>query len=1165
MTRTRTVLAAAMLLACLPASAGAAPTYPAGFEERTVASNLTGPTTAAWAPDGRLFVAEKAGKLKVVPAGGGAASTILDLSGQVNSYWDRGLLGLALDSNFASNRYVYLLYTREVAPMTPDGSGAMVSRLTRITVNPDNSVQNPAAPETILLGSYASGTCPAPSNTLDCIPSEGASHSIGTVRSAPDGTLWVGSGDASSFGAVDPLALGTYDERSFRGKILHVDRAGRGLARHPFCPTNANLDNTCTKLHAKGFRNPFRFTLRPGGGLAVGDVGWNTREEVDLIGEGGGNSYGWPCYEGTIRTPGYRDRSECATEYAKEGTSSAHLGPAHDYVHEGSSSVLAGPEYSGDQYPNGYRGTLFFGDYSKGFVRRLEIDAQNRVTAVRDFALGWTGTALEAAPNGDLVYVSFGTGAAGTGSVKRIVYSPGNASPVAVASATPDFGQPPLRVQFDASGSSDRDGDALTYQWDFGDGTTGTGVRPAHTYTAAGSYTARLTVSDGRGLTGSETVTIVVGNEPPTPTIEAPVAGSLFRAGQTVNLRGSATDPEDGPLPSSALSWHVVLIHIDHVHVVGDFTGAQASFLARDDHDADSYYEVTLTARDSRGQTASRTREVRPQTTDVSVTSSPPGAPITWAGSGATAPLQTRAAVGFRTTVSAADSFVRQGRLLRFDSWSDGGPRAHDITVPATPVAVEARYRDVGAAGIVASLSFDEGTGTRAADASGTGNDGALQGAAWTAAGRYGRALSFDGVDDRVTVPDADSLDLTTDMTLEAWVKPRGEKPWQNVMMKESTDWMSYALYATSDTNRPSGWTDGSEAYGSSPLPARRWSHLAATFSSGVLRLYVDGVQVATATGRAAIGASAGPLRIGANDIWAEEAFQGLIDEVRVYDRALSPAEIATDRATSISGAGADTAPPAVTVTAPGAEARVAGSVALQAAAADDQGVEEVEFRLDGTRLGQIDTTAPYSAAWDTTGAGDGSHVITATAIDSGGNSTTSAPVRVTVKNTPDPPPPAPGPPTAPGPPAAPSPAPSSPTPTEPPASGDRKPAPDRTRPSIRARRPVAGRHRALSGTVLDASGVARVDVALAQPRQGACRWFALRSGFASRALRCDRPRWMRATLTRRRGGVAWKLSLRRRLAAGPLRLVVRARDRAGNSGILTMRVTSAPQVRKPR
>src|SRR5205823_6595348 len=138
--------------------------------------------------------------------------------------------------------------------------------------------------------------CPAAANDVDCIPADGGSHAIGTVRADPDGTLWMGSGDGLPAADVDPGAIGTYDEQSFRGKILHMDGEGHGLKDHPFCPADSNLDHVCTKLYAEGFRNPFRFSLRPGAGPLVGDVGWRTREEIDRV--VAGRNYGWPCYEG---------------------------------------------------------------------------------------------------------------------------------------------------------------------------------------------------------------------------------------------------------------------------------------------------------------------------------------------------------------------------------------------------------------------------------------------------------------------------------------------------------------------------------------------------------------------------------------------------------------------------------------------------------------------------------------------------------------------------------------------------------------------------------------------------------------------------------------------------------------------------------------------------
>ena len=389
--RTRTERLAsltALAAACVFAPGAGAVTLPAGFLQRHELTGLTRPTKIAWAPDGRRFVAEKDGVVRVAGATGTTTQVLLDIRPEVNDTADRGLLGLAVDSDFARQPYLYLLYTYDLKKATaPDSQDAMVSRLERVKVSPANTVLERKP----LLGSYVSGVCPAPTDTLDCIPSDGSSHSIGTVISAPDGSLFVGNGDAAGFAELDPQSLRTYNEASMAGKIMHVDREGRGLPGHPFCPAESDLTKVCTKLWAKGFRNPFRFTRRPNGTLMVADVGWNNDEEMDAV-WAGGRSFGWPCYEGVIRTPTWKDRPECQPEYAKEGTADAHEWPIYAYAHQGSSAILAGPEYTGGPYPDSFDGTVFFGDYAAGFLRRMRLDSQGGFAGTVDFADDWHGT-----------------------------------------------------------------------------------------------------------------------------------------------------------------------------------------------------------------------------------------------------------------------------------------------------------------------------------------------------------------------------------------------------------------------------------------------------------------------------------------------------------------------------------------------------------------------------------------------------------------------------------------------------------------------------------------------------------------------------------------------------------------------------------------------------
>ena len=211
--------------------------------------------------------------------------------------------------------------------------------------------------------------------------------------------------------------------------------------------------------------------------------------------------------------------------------------------------------------------------------------------------------------------------------------------------------------------------------------------------------------------------------------------------------------------------------------------------------------------------------------------------------------------------------------------------------------------------GLVLALSFDEASGTVAADASGKGNNGTLSGATRTA-GKFGGALSFNGTSDWVTVADAASLDLTSGMTLEAWVKPSAATDWRTAVLKETTGGLAYALYANTDASAPGAFINlgglDQSAVGAAPLSTTDWTHVAATYDGAMLRLYVNGAFTNAVALSGAIVQSAGPLRIGGNSVWGE-FFAGLIDEVRVYDRALTAGEIATDMNTSISGAaGAD-------------------------------------------------------------------------------------------------------------------------------------------------------------------------------------------------------------------------------------------------------------------
>jgi hypothetical protein len=210
--------------------------------------------------------------------------------------------------------------------------------------------------------------------------------------------------------------------------------------------------------------------------------------------------------------------------------------------------------------------------------------------------------------------------------------------------------------------------------------------------------------------------------------------------------------------------------------------------------------------------------------------------------------------------------------------------------------------------GPVAAYAFDEGTGLTTADATGKGHIGTLGGGvAWTPTGHSGGALSFDGVDDVVAVADAVDLDLASGMTLEAWVKPTAlGSTWRTVVIKEQASDLVYALYAHTDAALPSGHVFvGADTFvrGTTSLLLGEWTHLAVTYDGAALTLYVNGVQAATQAVSGAMPASAGDLKIGGTAIWPEW-FEGAIDDVRVYDRALTAADIQADMARAVAAGG---------------------------------------------------------------------------------------------------------------------------------------------------------------------------------------------------------------------------------------------------------------------
>jgi glucose/arabinose dehydrogenase len=545
------------------------------------------------APDGRMFIWSKAGEIWVYN-GQGQPTSFLDIQSRVNIALDRGLIGFALDPDFATNGYFYVAYVFEDAgARTSDlPRSQRVSRFQRDPNNPNVALPNS---ETVILGTVSSAPC---ADTSDCMPNDMGAHSVDHIAFGPDGKLYVSVGDGASYKDADVNTFRAQNLDSLDGKILRVNPDGTGPSDNPFFNGDPNANRS--KVFAYGLRNPFRFSFDSQGRLWVGDVGWTKIEELNM---GRAANFGWPCFEGPSPQPEFQYRHP---ELCSVIPQTATALPRFSYEHTVGSTVVAGPVYRGTAYPIAYQDRLFFADYTSGWIRSARVNADGTLTDVQIVATNVVGPVfLELGPDGMLYYSSFSAG-----DIMRVRFTAaGNRAPVAKASASPSAGPSPLTVTFTGDTSSDPDLDPLSYHWDFGDGTESFVANPSKTYSSDNqtTVTATLTVTDPFGASNSATVPVTVGSTPPNVSILEPADGTVVRQGQLLNFRGTANDPEDGPLTGTKLEWTVFLEHNTHEHLLPGWTGETGSLTVQAEDQFDRFaYRVVFTATDSSGLKSSQ-------------------------------------------------------------------------------------------------------------------------------------------------------------------------------------------------------------------------------------------------------------------------------------------------------------------------------------------------------------------------------------------------------------------------------------------------------------------------------------------------------------------------------------------------------------------------------
>ncbi len=517
-----------------------------GFQEELLVYGLNHPVAAEYAPDGRLFILEKGGTIRIFKNGVLLKKPFLRM--RVNDIIERGLLGLALDPNFSTNHHIYIYRTTAV-----DSPKNRVERFTAVNDTTTRSTRK------ILLSG---------------IRSDNGQHNAGGLRFGPDGKLYISTGD----GGLDKLDA--QDLAGLNGKILRINPDGSVPSDNPFI---GRIDAR-PEIWCYGLRNPWRFAVHPQSGMvAIGDVGSAFFEEIN-VGRAGGN-FGWPVVEGV-------------------SADSSYINPCYSYGHvkgREDAAINGGSFYTANQFPSRYRDRLFITDYIREFIKALTLDQSGNLLEVEAFATNLPAPVhLTQGPNGTLMYVSIKTG-----EIRLIRYVGGkNRPPVAIANASKEAGKLPLTVVFSSSGSKDPDGDPIGFNWDFGDGSLSTAANPQHTYSRKGVYFVLLTVRDNKkGVGYSQSIRITVGNEPPAAIILRPSSGFVVHPGQVVDYAGKGRDPEDGTLNPRFLIWSAELHHNSHTHpFLQDIRGRKGTFVVPEIHDTGTFFfRLQLEVVDSSG------------------------------------------------------------------------------------------------------------------------------------------------------------------------------------------------------------------------------------------------------------------------------------------------------------------------------------------------------------------------------------------------------------------------------------------------------------------------------------------------------------------------------------------------------------------------------------
>jgi glucose/arabinose dehydrogenase len=620
-----------------------AATLPPGFAETRLASGMNNVTTMSLAPDGRIFVSEQAGRLRVIKDDALLAAPALTLT--VDSTNERGLLGIAFDPAFAQTGFLYAYYTSP----TP----VPHNRISRFTMSGD--VVAPGS-EVTLLDLPPLGLAPI--------------HNGGSMHVGIDGKLYISVGE--NFNAPNAQSLSIT-----LGKLLRIDTDGTIPPDNPFYET---LSGDNRAIWAYGLRNPYTFDIQPGTGrIFVNDVGDKLFDEIDEIVKGG--NFGWPDTEGPHDDPRFEK-------------------PFYFQAWSPSTCTLIGAAFYNPvtrDFPLSYVGKYFFADLCGGYVKTIDPDTKE----VENFATGLsTPVDLDVSPDGKLYYLNRGAGT-GTGAVFRIFHS----HPAPSISVHPEdqLVSDGETATFSCAGNG---AEPLHYQWARSSVPIAGATSPTYSFTTGLGDDGALfgcILSNEDGTTASHEATLhVTSNKTPLARITTPAPGATYEAGQTLFFEGDATDAEDGPLPPSGLSWEILFDHDDHSHPgLGPISGITSGSYAISSIGETSphvKYRIILRATDSTGLVRKVERDVRPKIATVVLQTNPSGRALKLDGQPKKGPVVFDGVVGIRRILEAP-AFQQEAEAspvwYEFQSWSDGGTAMHEIATPGTDTTYTADFKRI--------------------------------------------------------------------------------------------------------------------------------------------------------------------------------------------------------------------------------------------------------------------------------------------------------------------------------------------------------------------------------------------------------------------------------------------------------------------------------------